>query len=162
MSRGRKITRFGDEVDFPFCTPGLTGGKGLLLSVIERARQDFLFSKIVWCQTSAAEYFLGHEYKEHKVLLGIPEDWLPAGITVGRLKYQLAKGELEPGELVRMLFNLEISALKKKCAAKLEKERAEALDALSAVFDEKLRVKPAEIDSFVRGIEPFFRGIKGR
>ena len=160
MSRGL-VTRFGDTVDRRLTTGGLTECEGLLLSIIERARQDFLFGKIVWCQTSAAYYFLGPEYKEHKVLLGIPEEWLPAGITVARLKYQLAKGELEPGELVRMLFSPEIRALKKKCGAKLEKERAKivacnpanaARTILTNAIDEKLRGKLAAIDSFVCGI----------
>jgi len=129
MSRGLQKTRFGDLVDAPFGTGTVTGCEGLILTIIEQARQDFLFSKVVWIQNSAAQYFRGELYRNQLVLLDLPEEWLPAGITSGRLIYQLEKYILKPGELMRYLFGFEIRAIKKKLCRKYDSyTREEIID----------------------------------
>ncbi len=102
LESGWKKTRFGGIVHTG-SIKGVTGERGLIMAIIDRARLDFLFNSKVKkkeeqvkraeerLQTKAAFFFLGDDYKHWLRLLGIPTEYLPDGITTARLKYQIAR-----------------------------------------------------------------------
>ncbi len=88
---GYSKTRFGDAVHTGHIQ-GLIGERGLVLAIIDRARLDFLIERDRTNQDDAARFFLGSDYRHWLQLLGISTNYLPEGITIPRLKYQLAGG----------------------------------------------------------------------
>lgn len=56
---------------------GLNGERGLLISIIARATQDFLRGNHALVADSY-EYFIGPAYRNHLAWLELPADYLPA------------------------------------------------------------------------------------
>lgn len=57
----------------------LTGETGLLLAVMATAAND-LADGSERMRQDAASYFAGPVFREHKDWLGLPLDWMPAGL----------------------------------------------------------------------------------
>ena len=89
--KGYRKTRFGDYVQAPRTPKDSAGHRGLALSIIDRARRDFLFSKSRSIAVGAAKYFTHPDYRHLLGLLGIEESYLPDGITSLRLKFYIEK-----------------------------------------------------------------------
>ena len=90
--RGRevKLTRFMDWQVWANSNEDARGDTGLVLSIIERARRDFLFEKQPGPAVDAALFFLGPEYRHYMSLLGRQTRHLPVGITRQRCEYTVA------------------------------------------------------------------------
>lgn len=108
---GWRRTRYGDIVQV--VTTNVMGERGLLLAIIDRARQDYLFrismsgsgdiryrkQRRIGIRESAAEFFLGDWYRYMLRQLDIPTDYLPDGITRSRLLYYMAS--LDTGKRIK-------------------------------------------------------------
>ena len=59
-----------------FAASGATGERALLVAIVARAAEDAADGDV-----GAAAYLLGDTYKWHLELIGLPSDYLPAGLT---------------------------------------------------------------------------------
>ena len=58
---------------------GVVGERGLIVSIIATATIDYLAGDDADAEDAAA-YFASETYRDHLAWLGLPTDWLPAGI----------------------------------------------------------------------------------
>lgn len=72
------------ELDWSALNKGLCGPAALIVAIIANAYYDLSQGDL-----DAAGYFLSPYYRHHLTLLGLPDHWLPEGVSVKRERSDL-------------------------------------------------------------------------